>query len=84
MATLYARVLNQYKFKYHILYSASFNKINDEDQRNDETELFINLNNNHKLTEPDINSIDVKSQLEHQIQNQETKKVVGCLINSTQ
>ena len=74
MATIYARLINQYKFKYHILFSASFYKINEEDQRSDEIELFINLKINNNLTETDINNIDVKSQLEHQIQSQETKE----------
>ena len=35
MATINARLINQYKFKYHILFSASFYKINEEDQRSD-------------------------------------------------
>ena len=74
MATIYARLLNQYKFKYHILFSASFYRINEEDQRSDEIELFINLNINNNLTETDIYNIDVKSQLEHQMQIQETKE----------
>ena len=74
MAITYARLINQYKFKYHILFSASFYKINEEDQRSDEIELFINLNNNNNLIETDVNKIDVKSQLEHQIQIQETKE----------
>ena len=69
-----ARLINQYKFKYHNLFSASFYKINEEDQRSDEVELFINLNINNTLTESDIDNIDIKSQLEHQIQIQETKK----------
>ena len=72
MATIYARLMNQYKFKYRLLFSASIYKINEEDERSDETELFINLNINHNLTESDIDNIDVKSQLEHQIQ--ETKE----------
>ena len=74
MATIYARLINQYKFKHHILFSASFYKINEEDQRSDEIELSINLKINNNLTETDINNIDVKSQLEHQIQVQETKE----------
>ena len=87
MATIYARLINQCKFNDHILFSASFYKINEEDQRSDEIELFINLkiNNNlielfinlktnKNLTETDINNIDVKSQLEPQIQVQETKE----------
>ena len=74
MATIYARLENQYKFKNHILISASFYKNNEEDQRSDEIELIINLNLNNNLTENDIDKIDVKSQLEHQIQIQETKE----------
>ena len=74
MVTIYARLINQYKYKYHILFSASFYKINEEDQRSDEIELFNNLNINNNLTETEIDNIDVKSQLEHQIQNQETKE----------
>ena len=74
MTTIYSRLINQYKFKYHILFSASFYKNNEEDQRSDEIELFINLNINNNLTESDIDNIDIKSQLEHQIQIQETKK----------
>ena len=71
---IYARLLNQYKFKYHTIFSVSFYKINEEDQRNNEFELYINLNIYHSFTESFINNIDVKSQLEHQIQIQETKE----------
>ena len=71
LSVIYARLINQYKFKYHTLFSASFYEINEEDQRNNEIELYINLKINHILTESDIDNIDVRSQLEHQIQNQE-------------
>ena len=74
LSVIYARLINQYKFKYHTLFSASFYKINEEDQRDNEIELYINLKNNHNLTESDIDNIDIKSQLEHQIQIQETKE----------
>ena len=74
MATIYARIINEYKFNYHILFSASFYKINEEDQRSDEIELFINLNFKNNLRETDDNNIDVRSELEHQIQIQETKE----------
>ena len=73
LSVIYARLINQYKFKYHTLFSASFYKINEEDQRDDEIELYINLKINKNLTESDIDNIDVRSQLEHQIQIQETK-----------
>ena len=74
MATIYARLINQNRFNYHIFFSARFYKINEEYQRSVETEIFFNLNFNNSLTENDINDIDVKSQLEHQIQIQETKE----------
>ena len=70
LSVIYARLINQYKFKYHTLFSKSFYKINEEDQRNNEIELYINLKINHILTESDIDNIDVRSQLEHQIQIQ--------------
>ena len=36
--------------------------------------MFNDLNINHKLTESDINNIDVEFQLDSQFQIQETKK----------
>ena len=39
MATIYARSINQYKFKYHTLFSASFHKTKEENQRSYDTEL---------------------------------------------
>ena len=74
LSVIYARLNNQYKFKYHTLFSASFYKINEEDQRDNEIELYINLKINHNLTESDIDNIDFTSQLEQQIQNQEMKE----------
>ena len=74
LSVIYARLINQYKFKYHTLFSASFYQINEEDQRNNHIELYINLKINNNLTESDIDNIDIRSQLEQQIQNQETKE----------
>ena len=73
LSVIYARLINQYKFKYHTIFSASFYKIKEEDQRDSEIEFYMNLKNNHNLTESDIDNIDVRSQIEHQIQIQETK-----------
>ena len=73
-SVIYARLMNQYKFEYHTLFSASFYKINEEDQRDSEIELYINLKINKNLTESDIDNIDVRSHLEHQIQIPETKE----------
>ena len=74
LSVFYARLINQFKFLYHTLFSASFYKINEEGRRNNEIELYINLKINNNLTESDIDNIDIRSQLEHQIQIQETKE----------
>ena len=63
---IYARLVNQYKFKYQTVFSARFDKQDEENQFLDETELFINLNNNHNLTQTDLDNFDVVSPLEHQ------------------
>ena len=70
LSIFYARLKTQYKFKYQKVLSARFDKQGESLELLDETELFINLNNNHNLTETDINNIDVKSQLRYQIQVQ--------------
>ena len=71
LSVIYARLINQYKFKYQTVFSARFDKQDEGSRVLDETELFINLNINHNLTETDINIINVVSPLENQIQQQE-------------
>ena len=73
LPSIYARLINQYKFRYQTVFSARFDKQNEDFQLLDETELFINLNINHNLTESDLDKIDVISSLDHQIQQQEMK-----------
>ena len=73
LSVIYARLINQHKFKYQTVFSATFDKQDEDNQVLDETELFINLNINHKLTGSDFDKIDIKSPLEHQIQQQEMK-----------
>ena len=68
-----ARFKNQYKFRNQTVFSARYDKQNEDNQVLDETQLFNKLNFNHILTETDINIIDVKSPLEHQKQQQEMK-----------
>ena len=64
MATVYARLGNQYKFRYQTHFSARFDKQDKDNQVLVETELFINLNINHNLTQTDIDKIDVRSPLD--------------------
>ena len=73
LSVIYARLINHYKFKYQTVFSARFDKQDENGQLLDETELFINLNMNYDITQRDIDNIDIRSPLEHQIQKQELK-----------
>ena len=73
LSVIYARLINQYKFKYQTVFSARFDKQDENGQLLDEIELFINLNMNYNITQSDIDNIDIKSPFEHQIQKQEMK-----------
>ena len=73
LSIIYARLINQNKFKYQTVFSARFDKQDENNQVLDETQLFINLNINHNLTQTDLDNIDIKSPLEHQNQQQEMK-----------
>ena len=74
LSVFYARLINQYKFKHQTVFSARFDKQNEDNQVLDETELFVNFNISHNLTQTDIDNFDVKSPLEYQFQQQEMKK----------
>ena len=73
LTVIYARLINQYKFKYQTVFSARFDKQDEDNHLLDETEFFINLKINHILRETDINDIDIITPLEQQIQQQEMK-----------
>ena len=68
LSNIYARLINQYKFRYQTVFSAVFDKQNE-----DEKELLIILNITHNLTQTDIDEIDVISQLKHKIHDEEMK-----------
>ena len=69
MAIIYARFINQYKFKYQVVYSSRFDEQDEDGQILDEIELTFNLNVNRNLTQFDIDNLDIRLQLEHQISN---------------
>ena len=73
LAVIYARLINQYKFKYQIVFSARFDNQDEDNQVLDETELYISLNNNHDLTQSNLDKINIISPLEYQIQQQDLK-----------
>ena len=73
LAVIYARLINQYKFKYQTVFSARFDKQDEDGRLLEETELFINLTINQILTQSDLDIIDNRSPLEYQIQQQVMK-----------
>ena len=73
MSIIYARLINQYKFRYQTVFSARFDKQDEDGQILDETELFLNLNINQNLTQSDIDNNNITFPLERQIQTQEMK-----------
>ena len=79
LSNIYARLLNQYKFRYQMVFSTVFDKQNE-----DEKELFIDLNISHILTQSDIDKTDVISPLKHKIHDEEMKDFDWqfCKINS--
>ena len=73
MAIIYARLINQYIFKYQVVFLGRFNKQDEDNQLLDETELFINLNINQNLTQSDIDNINITFPLDFQIQQMQMK-----------
>ena len=73
MSIIYARLINQYKFRYQTVFSARFDKQDEDGLLLDETELFITLNINQNLTQSDIDNINITFPLERQTQQQEMK-----------
>ena len=75
MSIIYARLINQYKFRYQTVFSARYDKQDEDGQLLDETELFNNLNINQNLTQSDLDNINITFPLERQIQQQEMKDI---------
>ena len=73
LSAIYARLINQYKFRYQTVLSARFDKQIEDNQVLDELELFFNQNINFNLTETAINNNDFISPLELQTQQREIK-----------
>ena len=76
LAMIYSRLINQYKFKNQTVFSAIFDKQDEDGRLLDKTELFFSLNINHNLTQSILDKINIISPLEFQIQQQELKDSV--------
>ena len=74
MVTIYDSLINQYEFEIHIFFQLAFIWLMKKTKEAMKIVLFPNLNINQNLADSDINDIDVGSQLEQQLQIQETKE----------
>ena len=63
LSVIYARLVNQFKYKYQTVFSARFDKQDEDNHVLDETELFNKLYINYNLIESDFDKIDVRSPL---------------------
>ena len=54
MSIIYARLICEYQFRHQVVFSARFDKQDEDGQLLDETELFINLNINQNITQSDL------------------------------
>ena len=61
MSVIYAIILNEYKLNYQTVFSANFDKQDQDHQVLDEIELFFHLINNPILAETAVDNIDKKT-----------------------
>ena len=65
---MYAKLINQYKFKYQLNFIVLFNKFGEEDEIISEIELPITLSITDNLTQSEIDNIIIQWTLENTIQ----------------
>ena len=73
MTPIYARFINQYKFKYQLSFMLLFNKFEDGDIRR-ETEMTITLSMVNNLTQSEIDNANIQWEVEARKQNLEMKE----------
>ena len=74
MCSTYARLIKQIKFIYQAVFLGRFGQQDEVDQVIDETDWYVSLTTNQNLTQSDFDNFDIRSQLKHQNQNQESKQ----------
>ena len=74
MRRIYAKFINQYKFKYQLSFTVFFNKVEEDGDIRREAEMSINLNMINNLTQSEIDNVNVQWDLESRLQNLETKE----------
>ena len=74
MGHIYAILINQYKFKYQLIFLVLFNKNGEDNEITSEVELPFTLSISHNLTQSEIDNINIKWTLENRIQIIEMKE----------
>ena len=60
MSHIYAKFINQYKFKYQLSFMVLFNNIKEDGDIRKEAEMSINLNMTKTLTQSEIDNVDLQ------------------------
>ena len=71
LSHIYAKFINQYKFKYQLSFMLLFYKFEEDGDMRKEAEMTINLNMTNNLTQSEIDNVDIQWDLEARKQNLE-------------
>ena len=74
LSHIYAKFINQYKFKYQLSFMLIFCKFEEDGDIRKEAEMTINLNMTKNLTQSEIDNVDILWDLEARKQNLEMKE----------
>ena len=74
MAHIYAKFINQYKFKYQLSFMLLFYKFEEDGDIRKEPEMTIYLNMTNNLTQSEIDNVDIQWDLEARKQNSEMRE----------
>ena len=74
MSLIYAKLKDQYKFKYQLTSLVLFKKYGEDNEITSEVELPITLSISHNLTQSEIDNINFQWTLENRIQILEMKE----------
>ena len=74
MAHIYAKFINQYKFKYQLSFMLLFNNFEEDGDIRKEEEMVVNLNMTNNLTQSEIDNVDFQRDLESRKQNIEMQE----------
>ena len=74
MSHIYAKYINQYKFKYQLSFMLLFYKFEEDGDIRKEAEMSINLNMTNNLTQSEIDNANIQWDLEARKQNLEMRE----------